>query len=154
MACSSSQVGADDLAGAVAAVEDAGQQAGDLLLKATATLTSLHSRLLPEGQPPASLGELTKVLGPDSSVVDDFRCEHTVCGLQTTLLMLLGHGFEGDFDKAMSGLPRGPDGKPVALGDFANRSHELAKKLTETLEAQVAKRAGKAKEAKKLASTQ
>ena len=65
--------------------------------------------------------------------------------------MLLGHGFEGDFDKAMSGLPHGPDGKPVALGDLANRSHELAKKLTETLETQAAKRAGKAK---KLASTQ
>ena len=81
MACSSSQVGADDLAGAVAAVEDAGQQAGDILLKATDTLTSLHSHLLPERQPPASLEELTKVLGSDSSVVDDFRREHTVRGL-------------------------------------------------------------------------
>ena len=129
MACSSSQVGADDLAGAVAVVEDAGRQAGDLLLKATDTLTSLHNCLLPEGQPPASLGELTKVLGPDSSIVDDFRREHTVRGSQTTLLMLLGHGFEGDFDKAMSGLPRGPNGKPVALGDFANRSHEDRKSV-------------------------
>ena len=57
----------------------------------------------------------------------------------------MGHGFEGDFDKAMSGLPRGPDGKLAALGGFAERSRELAKKLTETLEKQAAKRAGKAK---------
>ena len=64
---------------------------------------------------------------------------------RSTLLMLLGHGFGGDFDKAMSGLPRGPDGKPVALGGFAETSRELAQKLTETMEKQAAKRVGKAK---------
>ena len=141
----SSQAAVDDLDGAVAAVEGAGQLAGRLLEKATGALTSLHGSLFPHGQPPASLGELAELFGPDGSAIDDFRREHTVRGSQTTLLMLLGHGFEGDFDKAMSGLPRGPDGKPVALGGFAERSRELAQKLTETLEKQAAKRAGKAK---------
>ena len=68
-----------------------------------------------------------------------------VRGSQTTLLMLLGHGFEGDFDKAMSVRPRGPDGKPLPLGDFSERSRELAQKLADTMEKQVAKRAEKAK---------
>ena len=108
-------------------------------------LTSLHGRLFPTGQAPASLGELVELLGPDGSTINDFRREHTVRGSQTTLLMLLRHGLEGDFDKAMSGLPRGPDGRLVALGSFAERSRELAQRLTETLEKPAAKRAEKAK---------
>ena len=55
--------------------------------------------------------------------------------------MLLGHGFEGDFDKAMSDHPHGPDGKLLPLGDFSEMSRELA----DTLEKQAAKRAEKAK---------
>ena len=81
--------------------------------KATGALTSLHGSLFPKGQPPASLGELAELFVPDGSAIDDFRREHTIRGSPTTLLMLLGHSFEGDFDMAMSGLPRGPDGKPV-----------------------------------------
>ena len=68
-----------------------------------------------------------------------------VRGSQTTLLILLGHGFEGDFDKAVSGVPRGPDGKMLSLSSFSARSRELAQKLTETLEKQAAKCAEKAK---------
>ena len=59
--------------------------------------------------------------------------------------MLLGHGFEGDFDKAMSGRPRGPNGKALPLSDFSERSRELAQKLADTLEKQAARRAEKAK---------
>ena len=59
--------------------------------------------------------------------------------------MLLGHGFEGDFDKAMLDRPRGHDGKLLPLGDFSEKSHELAEKLADTLERQDAKRAEKAK---------
>ena len=109
MACSSAQAAADDLDGAVAAVEGAGQQASGLLEKAAGALTSLHGRMLRQGQAPTFLGELAELFGHDGSAIDDFiRHEHTVRGSLTTLLMLLGHGFEGDFDKAMSGLPADP----------------------------------------------
>ena len=145
MACSSVQAAAEGLEGAVAAVAGAGQQASGLLEKAIGALSSLHGRMFPQEQAPASLGELAELFGPDGSASDNFRREHTVRGSQTTLLMLLGHGFEGDFDKAMSGLPCGPDGKPMALSGFPERSRELAQKLTGTLEKQAAKRAEKAK---------
>ena len=82
-----------------------------------------------------------ELFGPDSSAVRDFRRENTVRGSHTTLLMLLGHDFKGDFDKAVSGVPRGPDGKVLSLSSFS----DLAQKLTETLEKQAAKRAKKAK---------
>ena len=59
--------------------------------------------------------------------------------------MLLGHGFEGVFDKAVSEVPHGPDGKVLPPSDFSARSRELAQKLTETLEKQAAKHAEKAK---------
>ena len=55
--------------------------------------------------------------------------------------MLLGHGFEGDFDKAMSDNPHSPVGKLLPLGDFSERSLELV----DTLERQATKRAEKAK---------
>ena len=108
------------------ALEGVGGQTGSLLSKAKDALTCLHGSVFPKAQPPSSFDELEELFGPDAPTIADFRREHTVCGSQTTLLMLLGHDFEGDFDKAMSGRPRGPDGKPLPLGDFSERSCELA----------------------------
>ena len=116
---SSSQALPEDLEGALVALEGAGGQAGNLLSKAKDALICLHSSVFPKAQAPSSLGELADLFGPDASTLADFHREHTLCGSQTTLLMLLGHGFEGDFDKAMSGRPHGSDGKLLPLGEFS-----------------------------------
>ena len=142
---SSGQALPEDLEGALAALEGASGQAGNLLSKAKYALTCLHSSVFPKAQAPSSFGELAELFGPDTSTIADFPREHTVRGSLTTLLMLLGHGFEGDFDKAMSGRPRGPDGKLLPLGEFSERSRELAQKLADTMEKQAAKLAEKAK---------
>ena len=104
-ASSSVQASPEDLEGALADLEGASDQTSGLLLKAKDVLTCLHSSVLPKCQPRASLGELAELFGPEASTIGDFRREQTVRGSQTTLLMLLGHGFEGDFDKAVSGVP-------------------------------------------------
>ena len=88
----------EDLDNALMALEDASSQTKSLLSKAKDALTCLHGSVLPKGQPPSSLGELTDLFSPGASAIGDFRREHTVRGSQTTLLMLLGNGFEGDFD--------------------------------------------------------
>ena len=142
---SSGQALPEDLEGALVALEGVGGQTGSLLSKARDALTCLHGSVFPKAQPPSSLGELAELFGPDASTIADFRREHTVRGSQTTLLMLLGHDFEGDFDRAMSGRPRGPDGKPLPLGEFSERTRELAQKLVYTMEKEVAKHAEKAK---------
>ena len=123
---SSSQALPEDLEGALVALEGVSGQTGSLLSKAKDALTSLHSSVFSKARTPSSFGELAELFGPDAPTIADFRREHTVCGLQTTLLMLLGHDFEGDFEKAMLGHPRGPDGKPLPLGDFFERSRKLA----------------------------
>ena len=64
---------------------------------------------------------------------------------------MLGHGLKGDYDKAVSGFPKGPDGKFLPLSSFYERSRELAQKLTKTLEKKTAKRA---ENLKKSAGTQ
>ena len=107
-------------------VEGAGNQVGGLLLKAKDALTCLHNSVFPKRPPPASLGELAELLGLEASTIGDFRREQMVCGSQSTLLMLPRHGFECDFDKTLSVVPRGPDGKALSLSSFSARSRKLA----------------------------
>ena len=142
---SSSQALPEDLEGALVALEGVSGQTGSLLSKARDALTCLHGSVFPKAQPPSFFDELAELFGPDAPTIADYCREHMIRGSQTTLLMLLGHGFEGDFDKAMSGRPRGPDGKPLPLGEFSERSRELAKKLADTMEKEAAKHAEKAK---------
>ena len=148
---SSSQASTEDLEAALSALEGASSQAGHLLSKAKDALTCLHGSVFPMAPTPTFLDDLAELFGPDASTLAEFRREHTVRGSQTTLLMLLGHGFEGDFDKTMSGRPRGPDGKLLPLGEFSERSRKLAQKLADTMEKQAAKLA---KQSKKSASSQ
>ena len=64
---SSDQAYSGVLDGALVALEGAGSQTGDLLLKAEDALTCLHGSVFPKNQPPASLGELAELFGPDAS---------------------------------------------------------------------------------------
>ena len=129
----------------IAALEGVTSQTGGLLSKVKDALTGLHQSVFPKGQPPSSLDKLVDIFGPDTSTSGDYMREHTVRGSHTTLLLMLGHGLEGDYDKAVSGFPKGPDGKLLPLSSFFERSRELAQKLTETLEKKAANRVEKAK---------
>ena len=114
-----------------------------LLLKAKGALAHIHSSVFPKAPPLSSFSELADLFGPGTSTLADYRREHTVRGSQTTFLMLLGHGIEGDFDKVVSGRPRKPDGKALPLGDFFIQSLQLAQRLAETVEKEAARQAKK-----------
>ena len=140
---SSSQATPADLEGALAIIEDIGGETSSLLLKAKGALAHIHSSVFPKAQPLSSFSELAELFGPETSTLADYRHKHTVRGSQTTSLMLLGHGIEGDFDKAVSGRPCKPNGKALPLGDFSARSLQLAQRLAETMEKEAARQAKK-----------
>ena len=57
----------------------------------------------------------------------DFARDHTVRGLQTTLMVFLGHGVSVDYDRVASSVPQ-------ISGAQSNRTVEIARRLQESLE--------------------
>lgn len=142
----------DSLGDEVAAAERVGEQVTDVLARASSALSSMHKMVLPNSELLSTLGELVEVFNSNTSAVEAYGHRQTVCGSQTTLVLLLGHGVDGNFEKAVSCFLKGPDGKAILLQPHLAWSEELAKTLTATLEKCVAEQAAKAK-AKKPSST-
>jgi hypothetical protein len=59
-------------------------------------------------------------------------------------MLALAHGIQGDFNKATSEFPTGPDGQEVELRPFKKQAKKLAKQLADLLKRCVATRATQA----------
>ena len=117
----------DMLQGAVKAVEDVVELAKTATEKASSSLVTLHEGVFPEKEVPKNLEELEGSFDAEGGFLGDFACDNTVCGLETTLAVLLGHGVSCDFDKVASLVPE------YSVAD-SQRAVDVARKLQETLE--------------------
>ena len=115
------------LQGAVKAVEDVVELAKAATEKASSALVTLHEGVFPEKEVPKNLEELVGSFDAEGGFLGDFARDNTVRGLETTLVVHLGHGVSCDFDKVVSSVPE------HSAADL-ERSVDLARKLQETLE--------------------
>ena len=128
------------------------EQATDAIAKASNSLSLIHQLVLPNSEVPSTFGELAEVFNSDATAVEMYGHQQTVSGSQTTFLLLVGHGVEGNFEAAVADFPKGPDGKSISLQPHLKRSSELAHALGGTLERRAAEKAAKAAK-KKAANT-
>ena len=115
------------LQGAVKAVEDVMQLAKAATEKASSALVTLHEGIFPEKEAPKELEELAGSFDAEGGFLEHFARDNTVRGLETTLMVLLGHGVSFDFDKVASSVPE------YSTAD-SERAVAIARKLQETLE--------------------
>jgi len=118
----------------IAAIERCGAQVQVLLAKVKEALERLHENVLPKAALPQTLGELVEVFCSDEDPLVGYSRDQTWVGAQAMLTLAMGHGIEGDFQKATSSFPTGADGKEVDLNPFAKRAKKLAKQLAALLE--------------------
>ena len=117
----------DMLGGAIKAVEDIAELAKAAAEKASSALVTLHEGVFPEKEVPTDLEELAGSFDAEGGYLTDFARENTVRGLETTLVVLLGHGVSCDFDKVASSVPE-------YLAADSQWAVDMARKLQETLE--------------------
>ena len=117
----------DMLHGAVKAMEDIAELARTATEKASRALVTLHEGIFPEKEVPKDLKELAGSFDAEGGFLADFARDNTVRGLETTLMVLLGHGVSFDFDKVASPVPE------YSAAD-SERVVDVACKLQETLE--------------------
>ena len=115
------------LHGAVKAVEDVVEVARTATEKALSALVTLHEGVFPEKEAPKDLEELAGSFDAEGGFLADFARGNTVHGLETTLMVLLGHGVSFDFDKVASSVPE------YSVADL-EWVVDVARKLQETLE--------------------
>ena len=72
--------------------------------KASGALMALHEGVFPEKEVPKDLDTLAGSFDAEGNFLLDFARDNTVCGLETTLMVLLGHGVSIDFETAMSSV--------------------------------------------------
>ena len=110
------------LGGAIKAVEDIAELAKAAAEKASSALVTLHKGIFPEKEVSTDLEELAGSFDAEGDYLTDFARENTVRGLETTLMVLLGHGVSCDFDKVTSSVPE------FSAADL-ERAEGLARKL-------------------------
>jgi len=115
-------------------VESYGAQANELVVKARNTLFDLYGKMFPKAKPPQELSALVNLFGADRDSLGKYSKAQTMCGAETALALAMAHGIQGDFNKAMSEMPKGPDGQEIALAPFGREARELAKKLAVLVE--------------------
>jgi hypothetical protein len=109
-------------------------QATDALAKSTSTLGAIYRTVFPTGEMPSTPDAFANVLGPGSSTMADFSRTLAVRGSTSTLKLLMGHGVECDYEKALSDIPRQPDGKPLSLRGVNDAATRLAEVFMQTME--------------------
>lgn len=139
------RVRVDSLTDAVAAVEGCSAQVQGLLAKVKEVLERFHESVLPKAGVPQTLGELVEVFCADEDPLVGYSRAQTRTGAEAMLTLAMGHGIEGDFQKATSSFPTGADGKEVDLHPFAKRAKKLGKQLAALLEKRFAESSAAAK---------
>ena len=105
-------------------------------------------RSLPTTEVPSTADGFADVLGPGTSTMANFARALTVCGSESTLKLILGHGIEGNFEAAMSDFPRKAGGKLISLKHVSERATRLANLFMNTMDrraTEVAARASRAR---------
>ena len=115
------------LQGAVKTLEDVSELAKAASKKASSALEMLHEAIFPEKEVPKELEELASVFDAEGGCLEDFVREHTVRGLKSALVVLLGNDPSGDFDQMVSSVP-------AVTAAHVDRASDLARKLQEALE--------------------
>ena len=108
--------------------------AKDALAKSASTLGAVYKTVLPSGEVPTTADGFADVFGSETSTMANFARALSVRGSESTLKLLLGHGLEGDYEKALSDFPRRPDGKPVPLKGVSAPAARLAETFMTTME--------------------
>ena len=117
----------DVLQGAIKAVEDTVELTKAATEKASSALVTLHEGVFPEKEVPKELEELAGSFDAEGDFLADFARDNTVHGLESTLVVLLGHGVSCDFDRMVSSVP-------AVTAANVRRAGDLARRLQETLE--------------------
>jgi len=108
--------------------------AKDALAKSASTLGAVYKAVLPSGEVPTTADGFADVFGPGTSTMANFSRALSVRGSESTLKLLLGHGLEGDYERALSDFPRRPDGRLVPLKGVSAPAARLAEIFMTTME--------------------
>ena len=114
---------------ALTAAESYGTQVLELMAQAKVALVRFHEDVFPGKGPPATIKELVEVIGADEDPLVSYSHAQTRTGAEVALTLAMGHGIEGDYQKATSEFPKGPDGKLVDITPFRKRARKHAKRL-------------------------
>ena len=104
------------------AMEDVVELAKTAIEKASSALGTLHEGFFSDKEMPMELEALADSFDSDGGFLADFARDHTVRGLETTWMVLLGHGVSIDFDSVASEVLK-------ISGVHARCAVELARKL-------------------------
>ena len=86
-------------------MEDSIELAKTAAEKASGALTTLYESVFPDKAVSKDLDSLAGSFDSEGGFLADFARNNTVCGLETTLLVLLGHGVSIDFGTVTSSVP-------------------------------------------------
>ena len=125
---------------ALVAAENYGTQVRELMAQAKAGLVRFHQDVFPEKEPPVTIRELVGVIGADEDPLVGYSHAQTRTGAEVALTLAMGHGIDGDFQKAFSEFPRGPDGTPVDLVPFRKQAKKHARRLAALVAQRAAER--------------
>ena len=75
---------------------------------------------------------------PGTSTLAKFARAQMVGGSETAFLLLLGHGVTGDFESAVAGFSKKPDGKSAVTSAIKERAGALSKKMVAMMEERAA----------------
>ena len=89
----------------------------------------LYGQMFPKAKPPQELSALVDLFSADRDSLGKYSKAQTKCDAETALALVMAHGIQGDFHKAVSEMPKGPDGQDIALAPFAREAREMARKL-------------------------
>ena len=95
--------------------------------KASGVLTMMHEGAFPDRDVSKDFDALAGSFDAEGDFLRDFARDCTVGGLETTLMVLLGHGVSIDFDTVVSSVPK-------YTPEQARQATDAARKLQETLE--------------------
>lgn len=102
----------------------------ELLGRATATLTAIAEKVLPEDRSvPTALPALLESFTPCDALLDDFSQVQTKSGAEAVLMLSMGHGVPVDYERITGERPRDAQGNEVDLSVFAPDAERLAERV-------------------------
>ena len=125
---------------ALTAAENYGAQVQELMAQAKPALARFHENVFPRKEVPNSIGELVDAIGAEEDPLVGYSHAQTRTGAEVALTMVMSHGISGDFQKATSEFPKGPDGQEVDLVPFRKQAKRHAKQLANLVAERLAKR--------------
>ena len=97
--------GSNALHGAINTMEGVVEIARTAAAKASGVLGVLHESVFPDKDMPEGLGPLAGAFDKEGDFLQDLVCDSTVSGLETMLMVLMGHGMSIDYDAVVSSVP-------------------------------------------------